>query len=60
MVCKVQILAPLLIDDVIETSGVAMLSDDEAETHEKEGRVEILERDGIEPMWNGCCENHAI
>lgn len=59
MVCKVQILAPILVDGSIKTTGEAMLSDADADAHEAEGRVEILERDGVEPIWKGCCDNHA-
>ncbi|HNB43145.1 MAG TPA: hypothetical protein PLL72_03020 [Burkholderiaceae bacterium] len=59
MTCKVQILAPIVVGNEIKTSGVVMLPDSDAEEHDKAGRVLIVERDGIEEQWAGCCSNRA-
>lgn len=60
MTCKVQILAPIWVDDEKKTksSGEVFLPDALAEEHDKAGRVLILERDGVEDQWPGCCAHH--
>ncbi len=57
--CKVQVLAPIVVNGAIVTSGEVTLPDVDADEHEKAGRVAIITRNGAPEQWAGCCSNHA-
>ena len=50
---------PILVGDEIKTSGETLMNDADAIEHDKAGRVLILERDGVEDQWPGCCDGSA-
>lgn len=59
MQCKVQVLAPIVVNGSIVTKGEVDLPEAEADEHDKAGRVAIISRDGKPEIWAGCCDNHT-
>lgn len=57
--CKVQVLAPIVVNGAIVTSGEVNMPEADADEHEKAGRVAIITRNGAPEQWAGCCANHA-
>lgn len=55
--CVVQVLAPIVVNGAIVTSGQVTLPEAEADEHDKAGRVAIVTRGGQVEQWAGCC-NH--
>jgi hypothetical protein len=60
MECTVQVLAPIVVNGAIVTSGEVTLSEAEADEHDKAGRVAIMTRNGQPEQWAGCCDSHVI
>jgi hypothetical protein len=60
MECTVQVLAPIVVNGLIVTSGYVTLSEVEADEHDKAGRVAIMTRNGQLEQWAGCCDSHFI
>lgn len=59
MECKVQVLAPIVVNGAIVTKGEVTLAEVEADEHDKAGRVAIVSRDGKPEMWAGCCDSRV-
>lgn len=58
--CEVQVLAPIVTDGGIVTSGQVTLPEAVADEHDKAGRVAIISRNGQPEQWAGCCDHgHA-
>lgn len=58
MECTVQILAPIVVNGSVVTSGEVTLPEVEADEHDKAGRVAIIFRNGKPERWAGCCDRH--
>lgn len=59
--CLVQVLAPIVVNGAIATIGQVMLPENEADQHDKAGRVAIITRNGQTEQWAGCCDgSHSI
>ena len=57
--CLIQVLSPIVVNDVIVTCGQLTLTEAEADEHDKAGRVAIITRNGNPEQWKGCCDNHV-
>lgn len=55
--CLVQVLSPIVVDDVVVTCGNVTLPESVADEHDKAGRVAIISRGGVPEQWAGCCSH---
>lgn len=57
--CRVQVLAPIVVNGAVVTSGEVTLPEAEADEHARAGRVAIITRNGEIELRAGCCSNRA-
>lgn len=51
----VEIIKPILVDDVWHRTGQVEISDEQADEFERHGLVDIVSHDGKPVVWAACC-----
>lgn len=58
MKSKAMVLSPVIDDDGnVVTGGVIEIDEDRATAYERDGKLDVFERNGKPVLWPGCCDH---